>query len=175
MAFSRNRCGPTNSDREKKLWRSLGGGPPRRRCNKVVALQKRRETTDEGNYSFFNRPICIITGAMSAAAMASELERVVALRRLNKSRNASPFHHNHQQQQQQTNSYGHQQQQQPNNYGHQQQQQPNNGYGQQTNNSHQGTKQLWEDPDFPACQASVFYHQAAPLHFQWKRPKVLSV
>ncbi|GLV45685.1 Calpain C [Carabus blaptoides fortunei] len=31
--------------------------------------------------------------------------------------------------------------------------------------------ELWEDPDFPATQASVFYHQTPPFQFQWKRPK----
>lgn len=33
--------------------------------------------------------------------------------------------------------------------------------------------ELWEDPDFPATQASVFYHQTPPFTFQWKRPKEL--
>lgn len=32
--------------------------------------------------------------------------------------------------------------------------------------------ELWEDPDFPATQASVFYHQTPPFQFTWKRPKV---
>ncbi|KAH1002167.1 hypothetical protein HUJ04_008280 [Dendroctonus ponderosae] len=32
--------------------------------------------------------------------------------------------------------------------------------------------ELWEDPDFPANQASVFYHQTPPFQFTWKRPKV---
>ncbi len=32
--------------------------------------------------------------------------------------------------------------------------------------------QLWEDPDFPAAQASVFYHQTPPFAFEWKRPSV---
>lgn len=31
--------------------------------------------------------------------------------------------------------------------------------------------QLWEDPDFPAVQTSVFYHQTPPFTFQWKRPQ----
>ncbi|KAK7574346.1 hypothetical protein V9T40_011537 [Parthenolecanium corni] len=31
--------------------------------------------------------------------------------------------------------------------------------------------ELWEDPDFPATQASVFYHQKPPFQFVWKRPK----
>nr|KAF7434390.1 hypothetical protein H0235_002581 [Vespula pensylvanica] len=31
--------------------------------------------------------------------------------------------------------------------------------------------ELWEDPEFPATQASVFYHQTPPFQFQWKRPK----
>lgn len=33
--------------------------------------------------------------------------------------------------------------------------------------------ELWEDPDFPASQASVFYHQTPPFKFEWKRPKEL--
>ncbi|KAE8750939.1 hypothetical protein FOCC_FOCC002367, partial [Frankliniella occidentalis] len=33
--------------------------------------------------------------------------------------------------------------------------------------------ELWEDPDFPATQTSVFYHQTPPFQFQWKRPKEL--
>lgn len=33
--------------------------------------------------------------------------------------------------------------------------------------------ELWEDPDFPATQASVFYHQTPPFQFTWKRPKEL--
>lgn len=28
---------------------------------------------------------------------------------------------------------------------------------------------LWEDPDFPAIQSSVFYYQTPPFTFQWKR------
>ena len=32
--------------------------------------------------------------------------------------------------------------------------------------------QLWEDPDFPASQSSVFYHQTPPFTFTWIRPKV---
>ncbi|XP_025191850.1 calpain-C [Melanaphis sacchari] len=31
--------------------------------------------------------------------------------------------------------------------------------------------ELWEDPDFPATQSSVFYHQKPPFQFVWKRPK----
>jgi len=31
---------------------------------------------------------------------------------------------------------------------------------------------LWEDPEFPAVQSSVFYHQTPPFEFVWKRPKV---
>lgn len=31
--------------------------------------------------------------------------------------------------------------------------------------------ELWEDPDFPATQTSVFYHQKPPFQFVWKRPK----
>ncbi|XP_066982446.1 calpain-C [Macrobrachium rosenbergii] len=34
--------------------------------------------------------------------------------------------------------------------------------------------ELWEDPDFPASQTSVFYHQTPPFTFQWRRPKELS-
>ncbi|CAH1170202.1 unnamed protein product [Phaedon cochleariae] len=34
--------------------------------------------------------------------------------------------------------------------------------------------ELWEDPDFSATQASVFYHQTPPFQFTWKRPKDLS-
>ena len=34
------------------------------------------------------------------------------------------------------------------------------------------TGELWEDPEFPAVQASVFYHQTPPFSFQWKRPHV---
>ncbi|XP_076272329.1 calpain C isoform X2 [Rhynchophorus ferrugineus] len=33
--------------------------------------------------------------------------------------------------------------------------------------------ELWEDPDFPASQTSVFYHQTPPFQFTWKRPKDL--
>ncbi|XP_032527564.2 calpain-C isoform X2 [Danaus plexippus] len=33
--------------------------------------------------------------------------------------------------------------------------------------------QLWEDPDFPAIQPSVFYHQVPPFKFEWKRAKEL--
>ncbi|CAK1554695.1 unnamed protein product [Leptosia nina] len=33
--------------------------------------------------------------------------------------------------------------------------------------------QLWEDPDFPATQNSVFYHQVPPFQFEWKRPQQL--
>ncbi|XP_077302480.1 calpain C isoform X2 [Arctopsyche grandis] len=33
--------------------------------------------------------------------------------------------------------------------------------------------ELWEDPDFPATQSSVFYHQTPPFQFAWKRPKEL--
>ncbi|KAI5640310.1 calpain family cysteine protease domain-containing protein [Phthorimaea operculella] len=31
--------------------------------------------------------------------------------------------------------------------------------------------ELWEDPDFPATQTSVFYHQTPPFQFLWKRAK----
>ena len=34
------------------------------------------------------------------------------------------------------------------------------------------TGELWEDPEFPAIQSSVFYHQTPPSNFQWKRPHV---
>lgn len=34
------------------------------------------------------------------------------------------------------------------------------------------THTLWEDPEFPAVQSSVFYHQTPPFSFQWKRPHV---
>lgn len=34
--------------------------------------------------------------------------------------------------------------------------------------------QLFEDPDFPATQSSVFYHQTPPFTFTWKRPKELT-
>ncbi|XP_043244576.1 calpain-C-like [Amphibalanus amphitrite] len=33
--------------------------------------------------------------------------------------------------------------------------------------------ELWQDPDFPAVQASVFYHQTPPFQFVWKRPAEL--
>ncbi|XP_017034801.1 calpain-C [Drosophila kikkawai] len=33
---------------------------------------------------------------------------------------------------------------------------------------------LWEDPDFPAVQSSVFYYQTPPFTFQWKRIAELS-
>ena len=32
--------------------------------------------------------------------------------------------------------------------------------------------ELWEDPDFPITQTSIFYHQSPPFQFVWKRPKV---
>lgn len=34
---------------------------------------------------------------------------------------------------------------------------------------------LWQDPDFPAIQTSVFYHQKPPFNFTWKRPKDLVI
>ncbi|XP_041986342.1 calpain-C [Aricia agestis] len=34
-------------------------------------------------------------------------------------------------------------------------------------------RQLWEDPDFPAIQPSVFYHQVPPFRFEWRRPREL--
>lgn len=33
--------------------------------------------------------------------------------------------------------------------------------------------ELWEDPDFPASQTSVFYHQTPPFTFTWRRPTEL--
>ena len=32
--------------------------------------------------------------------------------------------------------------------------------------------QLWEDPDFPAEDLTLFYHQKPDLKFEWKRPNV---
>ncbi|XP_022530283.2 calpain-9 [Astyanax mexicanus] len=29
---------------------------------------------------------------------------------------------------------------------------------------------LFEDPDFPACDSSLFFSQAVPVNFEWKRP-----
>ncbi|KAK4292712.1 hypothetical protein Pmani_034540 [Petrolisthes manimaculis] len=34
-------------------------------------------------------------------------------------------------------------------------------------------RELWQDPDFPATQSSVFYHQTPPFTFSWRRPKEL--
>lgn len=31
---------------------------------------------------------------------------------------------------------------------------------------------LFEDPDFPAADSSLFYSQAVPVQIEWKRPKV---
>lgn len=31
---------------------------------------------------------------------------------------------------------------------------------------------LFEDPDFPAADDSLFYSQSVPINFEWKRPKV---
>ncbi|XP_067115997.1 calpain-9 isoform X1 [Osmerus mordax] len=31
-------------------------------------------------------------------------------------------------------------------------------------------KKLFEDPDFPACEASLFYSERVPINFEWKRP-----
>ena len=31
---------------------------------------------------------------------------------------------------------------------------------------------LFEDPDFPAVDSSLFYSQSVPIQFEWKRPKV---
>lgn len=33
-------------------------------------------------------------------------------------------------------------------------------------------KKLFEDPDFPACDASLFYSERVPINFEWKRPGV---
>lgn len=35
--------------------------------------------------------------------------------------------------------------------------------------------ELFEDPEFPANQTSVFYHQTPPFQFHWKRPKVIFI
>lgn len=35
--------------------------------------------------------------------------------------------------------------------------------------------ELWQDPDFPAVQSSIFYHQKPPFSFVWKRPKDLVI
>ncbi|XP_041959551.1 calpain-9 [Alosa sapidissima] len=34
-------------------------------------------------------------------------------------------------------------------------------------------KVLFEDPDFPAVDSSLFYSQSVPINFEWKRPKEL--
>lgn len=31
---------------------------------------------------------------------------------------------------------------------------------------------LFEDPDFPAADSSLFYSQTVPVQIEWKRPKV---
>nr|XP_023680698.1 calpain-9 [Paramormyrops kingsleyae] len=31
-------------------------------------------------------------------------------------------------------------------------------------------KKLFEDPDFPACDSSLFYSEQVPINFEWKRP-----
>ncbi|XP_026869541.2 calpain-9 [Electrophorus electricus] len=31
-------------------------------------------------------------------------------------------------------------------------------------------RKLFEDPDFPACDSSLFYSQSVPINFEWKRP-----
>ncbi|XP_041729829.2 calpain-9 [Coregonus clupeaformis] len=31
-------------------------------------------------------------------------------------------------------------------------------------------KKLFEDPDFPACDSSLYYSQSVPITFEWKRP-----
>lgn len=33
-------------------------------------------------------------------------------------------------------------------------------------------KKLFEDPDFPACDSSLYYSQSVPINFEWKRPGV---
>ena len=33
-------------------------------------------------------------------------------------------------------------------------------------------KRLFEDPDFPACDSSLYYSQSVPINFEWKRPGV---
>ena len=32
--------------------------------------------------------------------------------------------------------------------------------------------QLWEDPEFPAVDRSIFYSRSPPRPFEWKRPGV---
>uniref|UniRef100_A0A8C9R2W9 Calpain 9 n=1 Tax=Scleropages formosus TaxID=113540 RepID=A0A8C9R2W9_SCLFO len=32
-------------------------------------------------------------------------------------------------------------------------------------------KKLFEDPDFPACDSSLFYSESVPINFEWKRPR----
>ncbi|KAL4648407.1 calpain-9 [Arapaima gigas] len=32
-------------------------------------------------------------------------------------------------------------------------------------------KQLFEDPDFPACDSSLFFSESVPINFEWKRPR----
>ena len=34
------------------------------------------------------------------------------------------------------------------------------------------TKELWKDPDFPAQASSLYYYQATPVEFEWRRPQV---
>ncbi|KAK1803032.1 hypothetical protein P4O66_021568 [Electrophorus voltai] len=36
-------------------------------------------------------------------------------------------------------------------------------------------RKLFEDPDFPACDSSLFYSQSVPINFEWKRPGVGTV
>lgn len=31
---------------------------------------------------------------------------------------------------------------------------------------------LFEDPDFPAVDSTLFFSQSVPVQFEWKRPKV---
>lgn len=33
---------------------------------------------------------------------------------------------------------------------------------------------LFEDPDFPATESSLFYSQSFPVQVEWKRPRVCS-
>uniref|UniRef100_A0A4W5Q043 Calpain 9 n=1 Tax=Hucho hucho TaxID=62062 RepID=A0A4W5Q043_9TELE len=34
-------------------------------------------------------------------------------------------------------------------------------------------KKLFEDPDFPACDSSLYFSQSVPINFEWKRPREL--
>ncbi|MBN3324043.1 CAN9 protein, partial [Atractosteus spatula] len=35
-------------------------------------------------------------------------------------------------------------------------------------------KRLFEDPDFPACDSSIYYSESVPINFSWKRPGELA-